>query len=65
MERRTALQAQIEAPRLARVDVRENASRDATDIEHVRERVHTTRLALRLLSAHARAEQTKKWAFQA
>jgi hypothetical protein len=31
-----------------RVDVRENAARDAGDIEHVGERVHASRLAVRL-----------------
>jgi hypothetical protein len=40
VERRAVLERQIEAPRLVRVHVRENAARDAGDTQHVGERVH-------------------------
>src|SRR5262245_6024261 len=48
VERRAVREREIESPRLARVDVREDAARNAGDIEHVGERVHAPRLAVRL-----------------
>ena len=48
MERRAVREREIESPRLVRVDVREDAARDAGDVEHVGERVHAARLIVRL-----------------
>src|SRR5436305_3504066 len=48
VERRAVREREIESPRLVRVNVGEDAARDAGDIEHVGERVHAARLAVRL-----------------
>src|SRR5262249_10190241 len=47
---------EIESPWLVRVDVRENAARDAGHFEHVGERVHRSRLVVRLRPTRRRPE---------